>query len=384
MRNPDRDAQIAHNLAVWFGRAARDLPWRRTRDPYRIWLSEVMLQQTRVDTVIPYYERFLERFPTVRALAEANLDDVLALWAGLGYYSRARSLQRAAQQMVERHNAEVPRDPAALRDLAGIGPYTAGAVSSIAFNLPEPLVDGNVARVLARVHKVESDIKSPEAQEIFWQSAARLVRADPAVPPSVLNQALMELGALLCTPTRPACGMCPLEKLCKARIENITETLPITAPRAKPKPANIVSAVVWHAGKVLLARRKAQGLFGGMWEPPLFEAASLENARPFFEPFLFPVTELRIVTRKPLRHVLSHRSLAVHVAAAALSTPPPETTFTQLPDPYDRSEWAAPATLAGGLSALAIKILGAAPDPGAPLVLSPSAAKPARASHRKT
>src|SRR5262245_52762806 len=163
MENPPADATIARNLAVWYGGAARDLPWRRTRDPYRIWLSEVMLQQTRVDTVIPYYERFLARFPDARALASAPLDHVLALWSGLGYYSRARSLHRAAQQIVTEHGGNLPDTAAGLRALAGIGPYTAGAIASIAFDAAEPLVDGNVARVLARAYGITDDARSAPA-----------------------------------------------------------------------------------------------------------------------------------------------------------------------------------------------------------------------------
>ncbi len=279
MENASKDAAIAKNLAVWFGRAARDLPWRRTRDPYRIWLSEVMLQQTRVDTVIPYYERFLARFPDARALAEAPLDDVLALWSGLGYYSRARSLHQAAKQLVDEHAGVFPSSAEALRALRGVGPYTAGAIASIAFDAREPLVDGNVGRVLSRAYGVSLDARGTEAQKVFWETATRLVNAEADVPPSVLNQALMELGALVCSPTKPGCGVCPLAKLCVAHRDGLTEVLPVMSARAKPKPVAMVAAVAWRGGRVLLAQRSAQGLFGGMWEPPLVEAASVAEAR---------------------------------------------------------------------------------------------------------
>lgn len=367
----ERDVQIARNLAVWYGRAARDLPWRRTRDPYRIWLSEVMLQQTRVDTVIPYYERFLARFPDAHALASAPLDDVLALWSGLGYYSRARALHRAAQQVVAEHGGRMPPTAEGLRALAGIGPYTAGAIASIAFDAPEPLVDGNVARVLARAYGVTLDARGSEAQKVFWETAGRLVKADAAVPPGVLNQALMELGALVCSPAQPACGVCPLAALCVANRDGLTATLPVTSARAKPKPVAMVAAVVWHGGRVLLARRAAQGLFGGLWEPPLVEAKALPDAGPSFEAFGIDPAALRLVSRTPVRHVLSHRVLSVSVARASAASAPalPEAA----PPPYDRVAFADPASAPGGLSTLAAKILAAAPDPETPLVLTPPA-----------
>ena len=371
-----RDPEIARCLAVWFARAARDLPWRRTRDPYRIWLSEVMLQQTRVDTVIPYYERFLARFPDARALAEAPLDDVLALWSGLGYYSRARSLHRAAQQIVAGHGGDLPRTVEGLRALAGIGPYTAGAIASIAFDAPEALVDGNVIRVLSRVYGIDIDARSTDAQKLFWDTAARLVKADATIPPSVLNQSLMELGALLCTPTKPACGVCPLARHCVATRDGRTEELPVMGARAKPKPVSMVAAVVWHGGRVLLARRAAQGLFGGMWEPPLVEASSLAAAHPALAAFGIDAAALRLVSRAPLRHVLSHRTLSVAVARGAPTSPP--SLPSDLPAPYDRAALVDPPAAPGGVSTLAAKILAAAPDPDAPLVLTAPAAPAAR------
>ena len=376
MENPGRDAEIARNLAVWYGRAARDLPWRRTRDPYRIWLSEVMLQQTRVDTVIPYYERFLARFPDARSLAEAPLDDVLALWSGLGYYSRARALHRAAQQIVAEHGGRLPATAEGLRALSGVGPYTAGAIASIAFDAPEPLVDGNVARVLSRVYGVTLDARGAEAQKVFWETAGRLVKVDPAVPPSVLNQSLMELGALVCSPARPACGVCPLSGQCVANRDGLTETLPVMSARAKPKPVAMVAAVVWHGGRVLLARRAAQGLFGGLWEPPLVEAKTLDDAAPILGAFGIDTAALRLVSRTPVRHVLSHRSLSVAVARAAPATAP--SLPAEAPPPYDRIALADPGAAPGGLSTLAAKILAAAPDPGSPLVLTAPAPEPRR------
>jgi A/G-specific adenine glycosylase len=402
-----REARIARNLAVWYGRAARDLPWRRTRDPYRIWLSEVMLQQTRVDTVIPYYERFLARFPDAAALAAAPLDDVLALWSGLGYYSRARALHRAAQQIVSEHGGSLPGTAEGLRALSGIGPYTAGAIASIAFDAPEPLVDGNVARVLARTHGISLDARGAEAQKAFWEIAGRLVVADPEVPPSVLNQALMELGALVCTPLRPGCGVCPLAQLCVANRDGLTEALPVMSARTKPKPVAMVAAVVWRGGRVLLARRAAQGLFGGLWEPPLVEAETLAAARDTWRAFGIDAAGLRLATKTPVRHVLSHRALSVLVARGSLAeagaagdsasegaasksnagksaesksnagkSAEAEVPLPEPPAPYDRLALVDPAAAPGGLSTLAQKILAAAPDPQAPLVLQVQPSKP--------
>ena len=197
---------LRRKLLAWYRAHRRDLPWRRTRDPYAIWISEAMLQQTRVETVIPYYERFLARFPDVEALATADADDVIALWAGLGYYSRARNLHRAAQVVMERHAGRLPDDVDLLRELPGVGRYTAGALASIAFDKPAPIVDGNVARVLARLLGIDADVRSREVQERLWSEAEQLARGED---PGALNQALMELGAVLCTPRAPRCPACP-------------------------------------------------------------------------------------------------------------------------------------------------------------------------------
>src|SRR5438477_1446956 len=204
-------AFIARRLRAWFRRRARALPWRRTRDPYAIWVSEIMLQQTRVQTVIPYWERWMSRFPTVAALAHAPLDDVLAAWAGLGYYSRARNLHAGAQTVASKFAGALPARASELRAVPGIGPYTAGAIASIAFGEKAPLVDGNVARVLARVYGIAEDIKSSAGQRALWARAGELMAALPAsAAPGDLNQGLMELGATICAPAAPRCLTCPL------------------------------------------------------------------------------------------------------------------------------------------------------------------------------
>lgn len=248
---------------AWFRANRRDLPWRtpgQVPDPYRVWLSEVMLQQTRVDTVTRYYTRWLERFPTLHALADAPLDDVLKAWEGLGYYSRARNFHRAVKEVVMRHGGVVPRDPKEFAALPGVGRYTAGAVMSIAYGHPEPIVDGNVRRVFARWN----DDPDP-SQADLWALAAKLA---PGSSPGELNEALMELGATLCSPRKPMCGICPARGLCLAYRHGTQEERP--APKkAKPLPhEDTATAVVVHDGRFLLVRRPTDARLGGMWAFP--------------------------------------------------------------------------------------------------------------------
>ncbi|MFO7893753.1 MAG: A/G-specific adenine glycosylase [Longimicrobiales bacterium] len=253
--------EITRVLLAHFDATKRQMPWRGTSDPYAIWVSEVMLQQTRVDTVIPYWERWLERFPTVDVLAEAELDEVLKEWEGLGYYSRARNLHRAARMVRECFNGRVPDRPDALRELPGVGPYTAGAVASIAFDVATPAVDGNVRRVLSRLY----DLEAPTPATLR-DLAADLVPTDR---PGDFNQALMELGATVCTPRSPACDACPLAPWCEARRLGVQELRPLPK-EGKPVPEEVVrTAVIVRAdGAVLLARRPEDGLLGGLWELP--------------------------------------------------------------------------------------------------------------------
>jgi A/G-specific adenine glycosylase len=255
----------------WFAKQKRDLPWRRTRDPYRIWLSEIMLQQTRVAAVIPYYERFLEAFPDVRTLARASTDRVLALWAGLGYYSRARNLQRAAREIVARHAGKFPRKYEEALALPGIGRYTAAAVLSIAYEEPHAVLDGNVARVLARIRALRGDLRAPgmwrklesEAQDLLARNA-----------PGDWNQAMMELGATVCTPKSPQCGECPVEKWCRARKLGIAEKLPAVRKKRATVEVTLAAAVLLDPhGRTLLVRQ-ADGdgaLFSRMWQFPALE-----------------------------------------------------------------------------------------------------------------
>ncbi|HLL22387.1 MAG TPA: A/G-specific adenine glycosylase, partial [Kofleriaceae bacterium] len=269
----DRSGQIAHAIVAHYASVKRDLPWRRTRDPYAIWVSEIMLQQTRVATVIPYWERWMAKFPTVAALAAAPLDDVLAAWAGLGYYSRARNLHAGAKAVGE----DLPRTASELRGIPGIGPYTAGAIASIAHGERAPLVDGNVARVLARVCEIELDVKSTAGGKALWAKAGELMAALPDdAKPGDLNQGLMELGATVCTPTSPRCLVCPLAKLCIANQTGRQDELPVMPVRKKQDELPLLARThVWieEACCVIVGRRPPGGLFGALWELPDVDAA---------------------------------------------------------------------------------------------------------------
>jgi A/G-specific adenine glycosylase len=253
-------ADLRAPLLRWYRRSSRDLPWRRTRDPYAIWVAEVMLQQTQVATVLPYYRRFMTRFPDPARLAAASEEEVLALWSGLGYYRRARSLQAAARQVVECHAGRLPADPCELRRLPGIGRYTAGAIASIAFDLCEPVLDGNVRRVLTRI--IADD---PEERRL-WEIAAQLADGPD---PGDLNQALMELGALICTPRDPSCDACPLSRHCRAGASGRPEAYPArrNAGRATEQ-VRVAVAVVRRADQVLLERPPSGSPLRGAWDLP--------------------------------------------------------------------------------------------------------------------
>jgi A/G-specific adenine glycosylase len=279
---------IVRPLLRWFATHARDLPWRRTLDPYAIWISEIMLQQTQVKTVIPYYERWLGELPDVRALADAPPDQVLKLWEGLGYYTRARHLQRAAQQIVRDHAGEFPRDFDAVLALPGIGRYTAGAICSIAFNQPAPILDGNVLRVLTRLFAIRENPRDPAVNARLWELAGALVHAaadvrmttcDLRAPLrlsgrcSALNQSLMELGATVCTPRQPACGVCPLRTKCAALARGLAGQLPNLGARAAAVPQRFIAFVIVRRGRVLVRRRPAGVVNAHLWEFPNVETS---------------------------------------------------------------------------------------------------------------
>ncbi len=291
--------KLQRRLLAWFRAHQRDLPWRRTRDPYRIWLSEVMLQQTRVAAVLPYYQRFLRRFPTVRALARARAENVLKLWAGLGYYSRVRSLHRAAKEIVHRHNARFPRELTAALVLPGVGRYTASAVLSIAYGAPLAVLDGNVARVLSRLGAIRSDLRAPHRWHDLESRAQQLLTPDA---PGEWNQAMMELGATVCTPRAPRCRACPVSRWCRAYALGIAEKLPATRKKRAPVRIEIAAAVLLDPrGRTLLVK-PGDGLFSRMWQFPAVEVGRnaeaeltrhLEASLGLREPALVPLPHAR-------------------------------------------------------------------------------------------
>ncbi len=256
---------FAPELLAWYRQNKRDLPWRDHPDPYAVWVSEIMLQQTRVDTVIPYFERWMANFPTVEALAAADEQQVLNLWEGLGYYSRARNLHRAAKKLVAEYDAQLPEDAKNLIKLPGIGRYTAAAISSMAFGRDAAALDGNIRRVYGRIFNVEEPLGSTQAEKIFWQLVEDFL---PKGEAGDYNQALMDLGATICTPRNPLCEECPIKWHCEAWQLDIQALRPV--PKAKKAVPHHVhaAAVIVEEGRVLLAQRPADGLLGGMWEFP--------------------------------------------------------------------------------------------------------------------
>jgi A/G-specific adenine glycosylase len=255
-------------LISWFSAEKRDLPWRRTADPYQIWISEIMLQQTRVDTVIPYYKRFVEKFPTLQALASADEEILLKQWEGLGYYSRARNLQAGVKEVAEHYGGIVPDNRQEFSSLKGVGPYTAGAVLSIAYGLPEHAVDGNVMRVLSRILLIEEDIAKPKTRKIFEEAVTEIISHED---PSSFNQGLMELGALICTPTSPKCLLCPVRDHCAAFHEGKQNELPIKTKAKKNKAVRYAMVAIQNGDAVLMEKRPATGLLANMWQFPLME-----------------------------------------------------------------------------------------------------------------
>jgi len=321
-KQPD-EIPIQEPLLAWWDAHRADLPWRRTDDPYAIWVSEIMLQQTQIATVIPYYERWLARFPTVLALAEASLDEVLKLWEGLGYYSRARHLHAAAQTVVDEWNGRLPQTVPELMTLKGIGRYTAGAIASIAFAQPAPVLDGNVTRVLTRLFDIDEDVTQTATKKRLWQLAADLV---PNARPGDYNQALMELGQQICLPAQPLCLLCPLSDHCRARRRGTQLERPVRPPRKNTPHYDVVAGVIWEKdvepgpkNRFLIAQRPLDGLLGGLWEFPggkQEEGETLPQAlqREIAEELAMEIEVETLLTR--VKHAYTHFRITLHAFQA--------------------------------------------------------------------
>ncbi len=262
----DGTHEITDRVLSWYASHQRDLPWRKTRDPYHIWVAEIMLQQTQVDTVIPYYERFLAQFPTVQSLAEASLARVLKAWENMGYYARARHLHAAARDVVDRFQGKIPKTPEELISLPGVGHYTAGAILSMAFGQPVAAVDANVRRVLSRVFAVQEILQDSQTEQHLLGLAETLVPLEGA---GRFNQGLMDLGATVCTPKKPKCTLCPVRDFCRAYACQLQDVLPVTRKRGPIPHCHMTAAVIWNQSKqVLIVRRENEGLLGGLWKFP--------------------------------------------------------------------------------------------------------------------
>lgn len=292
-------------LVEWFKKEHRDLPWRHTKDPYKIWVSEVMLQQTRVDTVIPYYNRFMDKYPTSESLAYAPEEELLKMWEGLGYYSRARNLQAGVREVVETYGSKVPDNRHDISKLKGVGPYTAGAILSIAYGKPEHAVDGNVMRVLSRVLNIDADIALPKTKKIFEEAVMALI--DPNNT-SAFNQGLMELGALICTPTTPKCLLCPVRDYCTAFHEGDPAALPVKSKKVKTKNIDYdVFVVRNHEGRYLMEKRAEQGLLANMWQFVMIERQAGENTYSAVEKkYGILLNEELAVPIVEFKHIFSH------------------------------------------------------------------------------
>ncbi len=331
-----------NSLLVWFRANARDLPWRTDRTPYRVWLSEMMLQQTQVETVIPYFERFLVRFPTIDDLAAAPIGAVLKLWEGLGYYARARNLHKAAQVIVNERHGEWPRSVEGLMTLPGIGRYTAGAIASLAFDVAAPVLDGNVIRVLCRVFAIERDPKEAQVREELWQLAGALLplsqrgRGGRGVRggggAGEFNEALMELGALICTPRNPKCAVCPLAKYCAAKKRNLQDRLPLKTKRKPLSHFDVTAAVIRKNGRLLIAQRPFGGRLGGLWEFPGGKVESGETLPQCLRREIKEELGVRIKVGEPItsiEHAYTHFKITLHAFECELVSGQPQALQVQ-------------------------------------------------------
>ncbi|WP_153464566.1 MULTISPECIES: A/G-specific adenine glycosylase [Sediminibacillus] len=306
------------DLIDWFYQEQRQLPWRENKDPYKVWVSEIMLQQTKVDTVIPYFRRFMEKFPTLDDLAEADEQEVLKAWEGLGYYSRARNLQNAVKEVAATYNSKVPADAKQLGALKGVGPYTKGAILSIAYDQPEPAVDGNVMRVLSRVLLIDEDIAKPKTRKTFESAVKAVISHED---PSAFNQGLMELGALVCTPTTPSCMLCPVQSHCRAFAEGVQQDLPVKTKAKKQKQVGYFAFLVKdEQGNYLIEQRPDTGLLASLWQFPMAPLAETDEdhaAHWFSQVYGVDIKIGGQIDR--IKHVFSHLVWDVQVMEATVT-----------------------------------------------------------------
>jgi len=311
--------QFSQKLLAWYAIHARSLPWRETSDPYAVWVSEIMLQQTRVETVIPYFERWMKRFPSLDSLAHSNQGEVLSAWEGLGYYSRARNLHKAAQIVAGEYGGRLPDDIKALRRLPGIGRYTAGAIASLIYGLDEPALDGNIRRVLARCFNVSIPARSKPGENLLWELAAENL---PEGQAGVYNQAMMDLGSQVCTLRRPACERCPVSEICQSRMAGNQEQRPVGSARPVTPHHIVTAAVIRKDGQVLIAQRPADGLLGGLWEFPGGKLQAGEDLVTCLKREIIEELGVAVSVGRGLgvyRHAYTHFKVTLHAFECALA-----------------------------------------------------------------
>ncbi len=331
---------FSSKILDWYNLHARELPWRGQSDPYAVWVSEIMLQQTRVETVIPYYQRWMRRFPSVVELAAAPQQEILNLWEGLGYYARARNLHQAARIIVAELNGELPHSAQALQQLPGIGRYTAAAIASIAFGAAEAALDGNIRRVLARVFNVAAPAQSTAGERLLWQISSEQLPPEAA---GEYNQALMDLGATLCTPTAPDCPNCPVIDLCEAYALGLQEQRPVTKPKAAIPHYTVTAAVIRHNGKVFIAQRPAEGLLGNMWEFPGGKSNPGESLQDCLKREICEELKVDVTIGAPFgtyEHAYTHFRITLHAFECQLSK-----GQTPVAHEHDDIRWVEPAEL---------------------------------------
>lgn len=312
----------------WYRQNKRDLPWRHFTDPYHIWLSEIMLQQTQVQTVIPYYQRFLKIFPTIDVLAKADEATLFKAWEGLGYYSRARHLQQAAQQICTDYQGVWPQTVSELEKLAGIGPYTAAAIASIAFDVPEPAVDGNAYRVFARLLQLDADVAQPKTRAVFAAAIRPLL---PVQGSGDFNQATMDLGATICTAKDPACLLCPVQQYCQTYQTGTQLNYPVKTKKPKPKPVHLAALIIGDAKQWLMQQRSGQGLLANLWTYPLVSATDLQSDMtqvlpkdwsPLLTQYMAQEYQLNLqltpIKGRPVTHIFTHLKWTVDLYQAPL------------------------------------------------------------------